>query len=146
MNSRNLLSRFFDRKHENPKSSGASVSLFSKSLVCSSQANRTSSVFNPRSTSEYKKSDSTSDNKFLPLIRVTHMLGIKVKKLSYFFFCKLENNLKEQRKKHPEMEIPSISSASNKNSKTIISNQMKANEDNWSPFKNMSIPEKIKGK
>lgn len=39
-----------------------------------------------------------SNHKYLPLCRVMHTLGVKIKKLNYYIFCKLEQytkNVKE---------------------------------------------------
>ena len=100
MSSRNLLASLFDRRHETPKSSGSSASLFSKTLTGSSTLVEKADLgSNHRSMSAYKSAKGSTDNKFLPLIRATHTLGVKIKKLNYFLFCKLENHMKEERKR-----------------------------------------------
>ena len=35
------------------------------------------------------------ENRLVPLIRAVHLLGVKVRKHKYFFFCRLENLAKE---------------------------------------------------
>lgn len=63
-----------------------------------------------------KSINTNPSSKYLPVARMTHMLAVKIKKLNYFLFCRLEANLKKSRaenidlpmknlEKEPEVEI-----------------------------------------
>ena len=54
------------------------------------------------------KNTNNQTSKYLPVARMTHMLAVKVKKLNYFLFCRLEANLKKQRAEAAQQQIAVI--------------------------------------
>ena len=57
----------------------------------------------PRAKSQYaaiNKINNNSVNMFLPVAKMVDMLSVKVKKLNYFLFCRLEANLKKNKLKN----------------------------------------------
>lgn len=93
MSSGNLISSLF---RDNSFAS-RSNSMFHKSFLNAENKEERS-----RSQSVYPdKTINNPVNKYLPVARMTHMLAVKIKKLNYFLFCRLEANLKKARAENP---------------------------------------------
>jgi hypothetical protein len=61
-------------------------------------------IFDKSIKEQRAKSQFVSNNKinntanfYLPVARMVHMLSVKVKKINYFLFCRLEANLKKNK-------------------------------------------------
>lgn len=82
MSTGNLISSLF---RDNSFSS-RSNSLFQKSFLGAEpvqQRARSQSVYND------KNANQGSVNKYLPVARMVHSLSVKIKKINYFFYCRL---------------------------------------------------------
>lgn len=51
-----------------------------------------------------KNPNTNTSNPYLPVGRMVHTLAVKIKKLNYFLFCRLEANLKKWRADNPQTE------------------------------------------
>lgn len=102
----------------------SSGSLISSLFRDNSFASRSSSMFHKsflgqeakeeRSRSQSaimeKNANSNPGSRYLPVARMTHTLAVKVKKLNYFLFCRLEANLKKFRAENPSLTNKNIES------------------------------------